>query len=121
MGRRALEKKLSYRLPVATMGEDAALASMRNHWSGFAWQTGPVVVKWLSDDWPQVEVWAISEAEGRRVVNHALLHMGANESQGEWQIATVTNPRYGKIATVRAMVVSARNGPHGIAPRMYLP
>ena len=121
MGRRALEKKLSYRLPVDSMGEAAALASMRDHWSGFIWQTGPVVVKWLSDDWPQIEVWAISEAEGKRVAIHALAHMGAQASQGEWQVSTVTSPRFGRVATVRAMVVSARNGPHGIAPRIYLP
>jgi hypothetical protein len=118
--RRALEKKLSYRLPVGQLGEVAALQSMHDHWKGFTWTTGPVVVKWLSDIWPQVQVWASSEAEGRRVVTHALNHMGAEVADGEWQYATVTDTRYGRITTVRATVVSARNGPHGVAPKRWI-
>jgi hypothetical protein len=117
---RALEKKLSYRLPVDVMGESAALQSMHDHWEGFTWETGPVVVKWLSASWPQVQVWASSEAEGRRVVRHALAHMQAPETAGEWQYATVTDTRYGRITSVRATIVSARHGPHGVAPKRWI-
>jgi len=118
--RRALEKKLSYSLPVAQMGEVAALQTMHDHWAGFTWQTGPVIVGWNADSWPQVQVWASSEAEGKRVVRHALAHMEAPEADGEWQTAVVSDNRYGRITTVRASVVSARNGPHGVAPKRWI-
>jgi hypothetical protein len=118
--RTVLEKKLSYRLPVDEMGESAALLAMQDHWRDFTWQTGPVVVKWLSSSWPQVQVWASSEAEGRRVVRHALSHMQAPETDGDWQYATVTDARYGRITQVRATIVSARQGPHGVAPKRWI-
>jgi hypothetical protein len=118
--RRALEKKLSYRLPVDELGEVAALQLMHDHWRGFSWETGPVVVKWLSQAFPQVQVWASSEAEGKRVVKHALFHMGATETQGDWQVSVVSDNRYGRVTTVRATVVSARNGPHGVAPKRWI-
>jgi hypothetical protein len=118
--RTVLEKKLSYRLPVDEMGESAALLAMQDHWRDFTWETGPVVVKWLSASWPQVQVWASSEAEGRRVVRHALSHMQAPETAGEWQYATVTDSRYGRITSVRATIVSARHGPHGVAPKRWI-
>jgi len=118
--RRALEKKLSYRLPIDVMGESAALLAMQDHWRDFTWETGPVICGWNSDEWPQVQVWASSEAEGRRVVRHALAHMQAPESAGEWQYATVTDIRYGRITSVRATIVSARQGPHGVAPKRWI-
>lgn len=118
--RRALEKRLSYRLPVGAMGESAALLEMEEHWKGFTWEAGPVICGWNSDDWPQVQVWASSELEGRRVVRHALAHMGAPENVGEWQFKYVTDERYGRIAMVRATIVSARRGPHGVAPKRWL-
>ena len=117
---RALRKKLSYRLPVGSMGESAALLSMQEHWRGYTWETGPWVVKWLSDDWPQVQVWASSEAEGRRVVSHALAHMGAPVNAGEWQYAYVSDERFGRVTQVRATIVSARQGPHGVAPKRWI-
>jgi hypothetical protein len=118
--RRALRKKLSYRLPVSVMGETATLLEMQDHWRGFTWETGPVICGWNSEEWPQVQVWASSQAEGRRVVLHALDHMGAPETDGEWQYVTVTDPRYGRIAQVRATIVSARQGPHGVAPKRWI-
>jgi hypothetical protein len=117
---RVLRKKLSYRLPVGSLGESAALLSMQEHWRGFTWETGPWVVKWLSDDFPQVQVWASSVLEGQRVVGHALAHMGARVRDGEWQFTYVSDPRYGRITQVRATIVSARQGPHGVAPKRWI-
>ena len=117
---RALRKKLSYRLPVDAMGVSAALLSMQEHWRDFTWETGPWVVKWLSDDWPQIQVWAKNVGEGRRVVGHALAHMGARVKDGCWQSAYVSDDRYGRVTRVRATIVSARQGPHGVAPKRWI-
>jgi hypothetical protein len=118
--RRALEKKLSYRLPVDQLGEAATLQTMHDHWAGFTWETGPVVVTWRSDEYAQVQVWASSVAEGKRVGRHALSHMEAPEAMGEWSWSVVSSAKFGRIALVRATVVSARNGPHGVAPKRWI-
>jgi hypothetical protein len=120
MSRQPLEKKLSYRLPVTPETEDAVLLSMQEHWEGFEWVSGPVVVRWDHPDHGQVQVWAVTEEEGRGVVEHALAHMGVNEAVGTWRIASVTNPRFGRVATVRAAIVSARAGSSGAAPHIVL-
>lgn len=120
MARGPLEKKLSYRLPVTAGNEDATLASMAAHWEGFEWVSGPVVVTWKSETYGSVQVWAVSETEGMGVVEHALAHMGAAAEDGEWRVGTVSNLRFGKIATVRATIVSARSGSHGVVPHRFL-
>jgi hypothetical protein len=120
MARGPLEKKLSYRLPVNAGNEDATLASMAAHWEGFEWVSGPVMVFWTSKQWGEVQVWAISELEGRGVIEHALAHMGAPQDAGTWRTATVSNPRFGRVGTVRATIVSARSGSGGAAPHRYL-
>jgi len=118
--RTGLRKKLSYRLPDDGQNGFGNVASMADHWRGFTWQCGPVVVKWLSDTYPQVQVWASSVGEGQRVVRHALSHMGADETQGEWQAKVCSSNRYGRIATVQATLVSARGGPHGVGPSQWI-
>jgi len=120
MSRKPLEKKLSYRLPVTAATESAVLLSMQEHWEGFEWVSGPVIVGWVHPDHGQIQVWAVSEAEGRGVVEHALAHMGVNQAIGTWRIATVANPRFGRVATVRAAIVSARSGPSGSVPHIAI-
>jgi len=120
MARGPLEKKLSYRLPVVAGNEDSTLASMAAHWEGFEWIAGPVMVFWVSKTYGEVQVWAVSEEEGRGVIEHALAHMGADPASGTWRTATVTNPRFGRVGTVRATIVSARSGPSGVAPHRVL-
>ena len=120
MARGPLEKKLSYRLPVTPGNEDATLASMAAHWEGFEWIAGPVMVFWTSSQHGEVQVWAISEEEGRGVIEHALTHMGADPEAGTWRTATVSNPRFGRVGTVRATIVSARSGSGGVAPHRVL-
>lgn len=121
MGNRStLQKRLSYRLPDDGQNGYGNVESMAAHWSGFTWQCGPVIVKWLSNTYPQVQVWASSVGEGQRVVRHALSHMGADETDGEWQTTVCSSSRYGRIATVKATVVTARNGPGGANPTRWL-
>lgn len=120
MARGPLEKKLSYRLPVQPGNEEATLESMAAHWQGFEWVSGPVVVTWSSEQWGTVQVWAVSEAEGMGVVEHALTHMGADPDKGDWRYGHVSNPRFGRVGTIRATIVSARSGSHGTAPYKVL-
>ena len=120
MSKKPLEKKLSYRLPVTAATESAVLLSMQEHWEGFEWVSGPVIVGWDHPDYGQVQVWAVSEAEGRGVVEHALAHMGVSQDAGIWRIATVANPRFGRVGTVRAAIVSARAGSSGPVPHIQI-
>jgi hypothetical protein len=113
-----LEKILRYHLPLADTDPEAAMSSAALHWKGFSWRSGPVIVAWFSDDWPQVQVWAESENEGRRVVRHALAHMGAEEDSGVWNVATSTGSRCGIIGTVHANLVSARSTDKGVTPHI---
>lgn len=105
-------KTFSYRLSLAG-GEEAVAESLAEWWDGFEWVTGPVMVLWKAPNVGQLQVWAVSEGEGRGVIEHALTHMGVSSDIGTWRSAVVTNPRFGKVYTVRATAVSCRNGSSG--------
>lgn len=115
-----VRKELSYRLPVDKDTEVAVAQSVADHWNGFEWIAGPVIVAWVSKQYGTVQVWAISEAEGRGVVEHAMAHMGAIDTDGIWRVATVTNPRFGRVTTVRATSASARATSSGKAPTIWM-
>jgi hypothetical protein len=71
------------------------------------------MVFWKGPGIGSLQVWAINEDEGKGVIRHALAHMGADEDDGEWRVAIVSNPRFGRVSTVRATMVSARSGSSG--------
>lgn len=94
------------------------------HWIGFRWTTGPVIVAAVGD-WGTVQVWAVSEAEGKRVIRHAAAIAGFDpddSSKGEWIVTGTDHPRYGKVAEVGIRVrrgvpmISKREGPSGSPP-----
>ncbi len=118
--RRPLEKKLSYRLPITPENEAAMLASVAEHWDGFTWEAGRVIVAWVSPSHGTVQVWAVDQEEGEGVVRHALAHMQVEEDQGEWVITESSNPRFGRTGTVRATIAAVRAGPHGSTPHTYM-
>lgn len=118
--RPTVTKSFSYRLPVDKATEAAVAQSVADHWNAFEWVTGPVMVFWKSEQFGEVQVWAISEAEGRGVIEHAMAHMGAIDTDGVWVVRTVTNPRFGRVATVRATSASARAGSSGKAPTVWM-
>lgn len=118
--RQGLEKKLSYRLPVTPETESAVLQSVAAHWDGFTWVSGRTIVSWVSQTHGTVQVWAIDEAEGRGVVEHALAHMGVSEDEGDWIITESSSPRFGKVGTMRATIAAVRAGPRGATPHTYL-
>ncbi len=123
-GRRLLRKKLTYRC-----AGEVSLAQHAQHWQGFTWQSGPTIVALVLPDGGTLQVWAISEAEGRRVIEHALVIAGrpAGGGQGaEWIVTTATGGRNGRTATMQThesadgIGVSSRAGPSG-PPELWRP
>lgn len=116
--KRLLRKRLSYR---DQSGSDVAAHAA--HWEGFTWQSGSVIVT-SEGPWGQVQVWASSEEEGKRVIRHAASIAGFNPddpSEGEWLVAVAPAGRNGQSANMGVMLnadglaVSKREGPSGSA------
>lgn len=72
--------------------------------------------------WGTVQVWAASEAEGKRVIRHAGAIAGYNPDDpatGRWIVTSSASPRYGRTGTMRVqqrkgyLFVSKRDGPNG--------
>ncbi len=102
---------------------NSSLATHQAHWAGFTWEAGSVIVAYIGA-WGTVQVWAATEAEGRRVVGHACAVAAiptSGASVGEWVVATTDDQRNGKPGTfgtaiVQGLpVVTKRNGPSGSA------
>lgn len=115
-----LEKKLSYRLQIPPGQEAQRLQQTAAHWDGFQWEAGRFIVAWVSETHGTIQVWAISHAEGRGVIEHCLADMGVSSTAGEWIETTSSNPRFGKVATVRATIAAIRNGPSKPAKSTFL-
>lgn len=111
-----LEKKLSLPLPGGAGAGEARLQELAAHWDGFEWVAGPWVCTWRSDAVGTIEVWAVSEAEGQGVIEHALAFIGADWESGEFSAAICKNPRFGRVATMRPRYVSARTTSSGVIP-----
>jgi hypothetical protein len=116
MANRAVRKILSYRDESGTT-QEATVA----HWIDFRWTTGPVIVASVGDH-GTVQVWAISAAEGKRVIRHAAAIAGFDPDdpeKAEWIITESDNPRYGRSAEVGVKIragvpyVTKRDGPSG--------
>lgn len=116
----AIEKQLTYRLDIPEGQEERIARETAEHWAGFQWETGRVIVAWVSDAYGTIQVWAIGEAEGKGVIQHALAHMGVDERLGQWVVTSSKSARYGKIGTVQPGRVSVRNGPSGTADYMLI-
>jgi hypothetical protein len=65
-GEKELRKVFRYRDPSLK-----DLAEHANHWKDFEWESGPWMVISEGLVWGKPQVWAKSEAEGRRVLAHA--------------------------------------------------
>jgi hypothetical protein len=96
-------------------------AAHRAHWSGFSFEGGNVVSRWKGA-WGVIQVWAASEAEGRRVIEHACTIAGIPlpmNPAGEWIVQVVQSSRNGKGGTFTVPdvqgipAVTKRDGPSG--------
>ncbi len=95
MSQPRLRKVFSYR---DLLGH--SLETHTEHWRGFAWQAGPVVVTYEDIRWGKVQVWASSKAEGQRVIGHAAAIAGIVLVKEGWSVHVAQNPRYGRTGTM---------------------
>ena len=86
------------------------------HWRDFTWQAGPVIVSINGTQLGKPQVWAQSEAEGKRVINHAAAIAGIDTSGAEWLVTSPRLSRYGLSGLMR--VNRAPNGVLGITKRV---
>jgi hypothetical protein len=109
-------KRLMYR---DQTGADQAIHA--EHWRGFTFQAGPVIVC-CRGFWGQIQVWAASEAEGRRVIHHAadIADLPVDDpSKADWVVTRATAGRNGQPGTFRVATVwglptvTKRKGPSG--------
>lgn len=122
-GAKPLRKTLSYR---DLNGH--TLETHTEHWYGFTWEAGPIVVKHEGARWGRMEVWAATAEEGKRVIRHAGEIAGVNpDEEGEWYIHSVVNSRYGKRGLMGvkplgkgAIAVTMRAGSAGL-PEVAVP
>jgi hypothetical protein len=115
VGSRPLRKKLTYRDRTGkTQAQHAAI------WRGFVFQAGPVVVS-LTGPWGEIQVWAASEGEGRRVCSFAAAAGGwdAADPGAEWDVGVAGGGRNGRTGrmvvkeTPLGIEVTKRSGPSG--------
>lgn len=109
-------KRLTYRdQGGATLEQHAA------HWEGFEFTSGPVVVS-LWGRWGKPQVWASSEAEGKRVLLHAASIASYDPSAdptAKWAIqdgsarGTANGLTYGVRQLRWGPAISKRDGPAG--------
>ena len=96
-GKSRLRKRLRYR-SVSGIG----LNDLVDYWKDFTFEAGPVVVGHVGGPWGSPQVWASSEAEGKRVLQHAAGEAGFDPDQvGEWRIGSSNSARYGVSGTMR--------------------
>ena len=96
-GNARLRKRLRYR---AING--FGLGELIDYWKDFEWESGPIRVRHSGSSWGIVEVWASSEAEGKRVILHAAGEAGIDPDQvGRWTSRSSDSSRLGVSDTMK--------------------
>ena len=95
---------------------DSTLEATVAHWRDFTWNAGPVIVSCVGTQLGKPQVWAESEEEAKRVINHAAAIAGIDTSDAEWLVGTPKSTRYGLTGLMR--VHRAPNGVLGITKRV---
>ena len=114
-GTARLRKRFRYR---SVSGND--LGAVVDHWKDFSFEAGPYRVRWVGGPWGSVEVWAATEAEGKRVIQHAAGEAGLNPFEsGRWSTRVSSSSRLGVSGTMRVDTkggyywITARDGSDG--------
>ena len=96
-GKSRLRKRFRYR---SVSGND--LGAVVDHWKDFSFEGGPYRVRWIGGSWGTVEVWAASEAEGKRVIQHAAAEAGFDPFEnGRWSTRATSSARLGVRGAMR--------------------
>jgi len=91
------------------------------HWIDFEWEGGPYRVQSLGP-WGEVQVWASSPEEGKRVIRHAASIAGWDPDEpgvGEWYVVRAKGERFQTVRRYRVqdlkygVAVTKRPGPNG--------
>lgn len=93
----------------------STLEQTTDHWKDFVWQAGGVAVFCKGTALGKPQVWAATEEEAKRVINHAAAITGADMSNAEWITTTSKDPRYGVPGEMHVM--RGKNGTFGITKR----
>lgn len=111
-GENPLRKVFRYRDP--SMKE---LELHRDHWKNFTWESGPWMVISEGLSWGKPQVWAKSEAEGKRVLQHAAAISGVDLSSSahRWRVSEVQGYRERPVLTMK--VHRDANGQYWVAER----
>lgn len=110
----ALVKEMKYWDQTAKTHEEHFL-----HWKDFSWQAGPVMVGVAGSVLGKMQVWAASEAEGKRVIEHAASISGVTLTPDNYVVSTSKSSRVGQPGTMRIQqrrglwMVANRQGPIG--------
>ena len=96
-GKSRLRKRFRYR---SVSGND--LGAVVDHWKDFVFEGGPYRVRWVGGPWRSPEIWAASEAEGKRVIRHAAAEAGFSPLEtGRWSTRLSSSGRQGVPGTMR--------------------
>ena len=92
-------------------------AELAEFFKDFRWDAGPVCVRHKGAWWGEPQVWALTPAEGRRVIREIGREAGIDpDMEGEWADSISRNPRYGMTGRMRLRKleghpwISSRNG-----------
>ena len=114
-GERPLRKLFRYRTK-----SSRSVGQLRDYWKDFVWQAGNTCVQHSGHTWGTPQVWAASESEGKRVIQHAAREAGFDPDQtGKWTISGSDNSRYGMSGKMRRSMrlgdywLTSRDGPSG--------
>ena len=92
-----LRKRTGYRSQ-----SDRNSEQLQDYYRDFTWEAGPVCVGHKGARWGNPQVWASTEAEGKRVLRHIAGEAGLDPDQvGRWTVGGSDNPRYGMTGTMR--------------------
>ena len=96
-GNSRLRKRFRYR---STSG--LGLGEIVDYWKDFTFESGPYRVRHTGSSWGNLEVWASSEDEGKRVIRHAAGEAGIDPDQvGRWSTRRSDSARLGVSDTMK--------------------
>lgn len=91
-----LRKRTGYRSK-----SDRDSKQLQEYFADFTWEAGPVCVRHTGAWWGDPQIWASTEAEGKRVLRHIAGEAGLDPDQaGRWAVSSSRNPRYGMTGTM---------------------
>ena len=93
------------------------LGQLSEYWADFVWRAGDVCVRHTGAWWGDPQVWAESEEEGKRVIQHAAAEARLDpDKTGRWAVSRSRSPRYGMSGTMKVAIfegfpwVASRDG-----------